>query len=56
MMRLDVLKYKKKKDVYLNLPPNGFSLGHCKIRAYSMQCSGNLGMDAMVHMGKLICG
>lgn len=37
-------------------PPNGFSLGHCKILAYSMQCSGSLGIEAMVHIGKLICG
>lgn len=36
------------------LPPNGFSLGHCNIRAYSMQCSGKRGIEAIVHMGKLI--
>lgn len=41
---------------YISVPPNGFSLGHCKILAYSMQCSGSLGIEAMVHMGKLICG
>lgn len=41
-------------SVYI-LPPNGFSLGHNKILTYSMQCSGNLGVWAMVHSGKLIC-
>lgn len=45
----------EKSGKYLSIPPNGFSFGHCKILAYSIQCSGSLGIDAMVHMGKLIC-
>lgn len=45
------------RDIWSHiLPPNGFSLGHCRILAYSMQCSGSLGIDAIVHIGKLICG
>lgn len=36
------------------IPPKGISLGHSSIRTYSMQCSGKRGMEAIVHMGKLI--
>lgn len=36
-------------------PPNGVTLGHSSIRTYSIQCSGKRGIEAIVHMGKLIC-
>ena len=31
----------------------GFSLDHNRILTYSIQCSGNLGVLAIVHNGKL---
>lgn len=34
----------------------GFSLGHSSSLTHSTQCSGSLGVWAMVHRGKLICG
>ena len=41
-----------------NLPSllKGFSLSHSNILTYSMQCSGSLGVCAIVQSGKLICG
>ena len=37
-------------------PPNGFSFGQSNSFTHSMQCSGSLGVWAMVHRGKLTWG
>ena len=37
------------------LPPNGSSLGQSRIFTYSIQCSGILGVCAIVHRGKFTC-
>mmetsp|Transcript_17955 Transcript_17955/g.36472 ORF Transcript_17955/g.36472 Transcript_17955/m.36472 type:complete len:214 (-) Transcript_17955:516-1157(-) len=35
---------------------SGKTLGHSSMKAYEMQCSGSLGVSAMVHMGKVFWG
>ena len=44
-----------RKPSSLFLPPKGLSCGHRNTFAYSMQCSGILGVWAMVHIGKFTC-
>ena len=34
----------------------GNSFGHCNIKAYAIQCSGRLGVSAMVQSGNVVCG